>query len=202
MWLTPSCRKPHVGTSAGIVIVGGGLAAARTAEQLRRSGYGGAVTIVSDEDHLPYDRPPLSKEVLRAEVDDVTLKPAEFYEENDITVRLGNGSAFGDTHRADGDAGRRYRACLRRTGHRDRARAEDASRPSRISRAFGFCARSMRASPFANTRARPRRRWWSAPASSAARSPRACAAWVSMSFWWNHNRRRSHRCSASRSARW
>ncbi|MDX1884623.1 NAD(P)/FAD-dependent oxidoreductase [Mycolicibacterium sp. 120270] len=79
--------------SAGIVIVGGGLAAARTAEQLRRSEYGGAVTIVSDEDHLPYDRPPLSKEVLRAEVDDVTLKPAEFYEENDITVRLGNGVA-------------------------------------------------------------------------------------------------------------
>ena len=49
------------------------------------------MTIVSDEDHLPYDRPPLSKEVLRAEADDVTLKPAEFYEENDITVRLGNG---------------------------------------------------------------------------------------------------------------
>ena len=91
IWLTPSCRKPHVSTSAGIVIVGGGLAAARTAEQLRRSEYAGPVTIVSDEDHLPYDRPPLSKEVLRAEVDDVTLKPAEFYEDNDITVRLGNG---------------------------------------------------------------------------------------------------------------
>ncbi len=84
-------------TSAGIVIVGGGLAAARTAEQLRRSEYAGAVTIVSDEDHLPYDRPPLSKEVLRAEVDDVTLKPAEFYEENDITVRLGNGVRSVDT---------------------------------------------------------------------------------------------------------
>jgi 3-phenylpropionate/trans-cinnamate dioxygenase ferredoxin reductase component len=81
-----------VSTSGGIVIVGGGLAAARTAEQLRRSEYAGAITIVSDEDHLPYDRPPLSKEVLRAEVDDVTLKPAEFYEENDITLVLGNGA--------------------------------------------------------------------------------------------------------------
>src|SRR5215218_2559808 len=78
-------------TSGGIVIVGGGLAAARTAEQLRRSEYTGPITIVSDEDHLPYDRPPLSKEVLRAETDDVTLKPAEFYQENDITVLLGNG---------------------------------------------------------------------------------------------------------------
>ncbi|OBB77264.1 NAD(P)/FAD-dependent oxidoreductase [Mycobacterium sp. 852014-52144_SCH5372336] len=84
-------------TSAGIVIVGGGLAAARTAEQLRRSEYSGPVTIVSDEDHLPYDRPPLSKEVLRSETDDVSLKPAEFYEENDITVLLGNGARSVDT---------------------------------------------------------------------------------------------------------
>ena len=77
--------------------MGGGLAATRTAEQLRRSEYTGPITIVSDEDHLPYDRPPLSKEVLRAEVDDVTLKPAEFYEENDITVVLGNGARSVDT---------------------------------------------------------------------------------------------------------
>ena len=79
------------------MIVGGGLAAARTAEQLRRSEYPGAITIVSDEDHLPYDRPPLSKEVLRAETDDVTLKPAEFYADNDITVLLGNGARSVDT---------------------------------------------------------------------------------------------------------
>ena len=78
--------------SGGFVIVGGGLAAARTAEQLRRAEYTGPITIVSDEGHLPYDRPPLSKEVLRAETDDVTLKPAEFYDESDITVLLGNGA--------------------------------------------------------------------------------------------------------------
>lgn len=74
----------------GIVIVGGGLAATRVAEQLRRAEYAGPVTIVSDEVHLPYDRPPLSKEVLRAQVDDVTLKPLEFYDENDITLLLGS----------------------------------------------------------------------------------------------------------------
>jgi NADPH-dependent 2,4-dienoyl-CoA reductase/sulfur reductase-like enzyme len=79
-----------VTTRGGIVIVGGGLAASRTAEQLRRAEYTGPITLVSDEEHLPYDRPPLSKEVLRAETDDVTLKPAEFYQENDITVRLGS----------------------------------------------------------------------------------------------------------------
>ncbi|ORW29106.1 pyridine nucleotide-disulfide oxidoreductase [Mycobacterium paraense] len=77
-------------TEKGIVIVGGGLAAARTAEQLRRSDYTGRITIVSDEVHLPYDRPPLSKEVLRKEVDDVALKPREWYDDNDITLRLGS----------------------------------------------------------------------------------------------------------------
>ncbi|CQD11073.1 ferredoxin reductase [Mycobacterium europaeum] len=83
--------------SKGIVIVGGGLAATRTAEQLRRSGYAGRVTIVSDEVHLPYDRPPLSKEVLRKEVDDVALKPRAWYDENDITLRLGAAATGLDT---------------------------------------------------------------------------------------------------------
>jgi 3-phenylpropionate/trans-cinnamate dioxygenase ferredoxin reductase component len=72
-----------------IVIVGGGLAAARTAEQLRRSAFDGSITIVSAEGHLPYDRPPLSKQVLRSELDDVTLKPREFYDDNKITLALG-----------------------------------------------------------------------------------------------------------------
>ncbi|EKF24881.1 pyridine nucleotide-disulfide oxidoreductase family protein [Mycolicibacterium hassiacum DSM 44199] len=79
------------------MIVGGGLAATRTAEQLRRSEYAGPITIVSDENHLPYDRPPLSKEVLRSETDDVTLKPSEFYQENDIALVLGNGATSLDT---------------------------------------------------------------------------------------------------------
>ncbi|WP_407664458.1 NAD(P)/FAD-dependent oxidoreductase [Mycolicibacterium grossiae] len=92
-----SCKKAHVTTSAGIVIVGGGLAAARTAEQLRRADFSGAITIVSDEEHLPYDRPPLSKDVLRGEVDDVLLKPAEFYADNDITLRLGSAATALDT---------------------------------------------------------------------------------------------------------
>ncbi len=82
---------------SGIVIVGGGLAAARIAEQLRRSDYSGRITIVSDEVHLPYDRPPLSKEVLRKEADDVALKPREWYDEQDITLRLGSAATGLDT---------------------------------------------------------------------------------------------------------
>ncbi|BDE12378.1 MULTISPECIES: NAD(P)/FAD-dependent oxidoreductase [Mycobacterium] len=81
----------------GIVIVGGGLAAARTAEQLRRAEYDGPITIVSDEVHLPYDRPPLSKEVLRSEVEDTALKPREWYDEKNITLRLGSAATGLDT---------------------------------------------------------------------------------------------------------
>ena len=73
------------------MIVGGGLAAARTAEQVRKSGHDGPVVIVSDEEHLPYDRPPLSKDVLHDNLKglgDVVLKSAEFYADNDITLLL------------------------------------------------------------------------------------------------------------------
>jgi NADPH-dependent 2,4-dienoyl-CoA reductase/sulfur reductase-like enzyme len=92
-------KKP-VSKASGVVIVGGGLAAARTAEQLRKSGYTEPVTIVSDEQHLPYDRPPLSKDVLHDSgrgIGDVTLKPAEFYADNDIALRLGAAAQSVDT---------------------------------------------------------------------------------------------------------
>jgi NADPH-dependent 2,4-dienoyl-CoA reductase/sulfur reductase-like enzyme len=47
-----------------VVIVGASLAGARAAETLRSSGFNGRVTIVGDESHAPYDRPPLSKQLL------------------------------------------------------------------------------------------------------------------------------------------
>jgi NADPH-dependent 2,4-dienoyl-CoA reductase/sulfur reductase-like enzyme len=50
-----------------IVIVGASLAGLRAAETLRMSGYEGTVTVIGDEPHLPYDRPPLSKRVLSGE---------------------------------------------------------------------------------------------------------------------------------------
>src|SRR5581483_1162722 len=83
--------------SKRIVIVGGGLAAARTAEQLRRADFDGPITIVSDEVHLPYDRPPLSKQVLRSELDDTVLKPREWYDDKKIELRLGSAVRSLDT---------------------------------------------------------------------------------------------------------
>src|SRR5499427_10468112 len=48
-----------------IVIVGASLAGLRAAEALRNEGFTGALTIIGDEPHEPYDRPPLSKQVLK-----------------------------------------------------------------------------------------------------------------------------------------
>jgi NADPH-dependent 2,4-dienoyl-CoA reductase/sulfur reductase-like enzyme len=53
-----------VSTPAGVVVVGASAAGLSTAEALRATGYGGALTVLGAEAHLPYDRPPLSKQVL------------------------------------------------------------------------------------------------------------------------------------------
>lgn len=47
-----------------VVVVGAGLAGLRVTEELRKQGYGGPLTVLGDESYPPYDRPPLSKEVL------------------------------------------------------------------------------------------------------------------------------------------
>jgi 3-phenylpropionate/trans-cinnamate dioxygenase ferredoxin reductase component len=63
-------------TSGRAVIVGAGLAALRGAEALREAGFSGPLTIVGDESHRPYDRPPLSKHVLTGAVPaDATTLP-------------------------------------------------------------------------------------------------------------------------------
>lgn len=54
---------------SGVLIVGAGLAGLRTAEALRDEGYAGAIRIVGAEPHPPYDRPPLSKQVLSGWID-------------------------------------------------------------------------------------------------------------------------------------
>jgi 3-phenylpropionate/trans-cinnamate dioxygenase ferredoxin reductase subunit len=77
--------------SNGIVIVGGGLAAARVATAFREAGGAGPVTMLSADTHPPYNRPPLSKGFLRGEIEaDATfVEPAAAYAERDIDLRLG-----------------------------------------------------------------------------------------------------------------
>lgn len=74
----------------GIVIVGGGLAGAVTAESYRKAGGTEPVLIISADRDYPVHRPPLSKEYLRGDetLDKVYVHPSEFYAEHNIDVRL------------------------------------------------------------------------------------------------------------------
>jgi NADPH-dependent 2,4-dienoyl-CoA reductase/sulfur reductase-like enzyme len=73
-----------------ITVVGASLAGLRATEALRRSGFDGRLTLVGAESHLPYDRPPLSKELLSGEWDHdrVVLRRAP-YDELDLELLLG-----------------------------------------------------------------------------------------------------------------
>ena len=74
-----------------VVIVGAGQAAAQLVASLAQDGFTGAVTLVGDEPHLPYQRPPLSKKYLAGELalDRLYVRPAAFYEKAGTTVMLG-----------------------------------------------------------------------------------------------------------------
>ena len=74
-----------------VVIVGGGLAGAKTAEALREQGYAGPVTLLAGEGELPYERPPLSKGYLagKDEFEKAVVHPQEWYAEKDVDLRRG-----------------------------------------------------------------------------------------------------------------
>ena len=74
-----------------IVIVGGGLAGAKGAEAAREAGFDGPVTLVGEEAHVPYERPALSKAVLRGEdaPETTAVHPDGFYAEHDIELVTG-----------------------------------------------------------------------------------------------------------------
>lgn len=105
-----------------IVLVGGGLASARAAETLRAEGYDGDVVVVTAEAHHPYERPPLSKDFLRAESDrDVVFPLADdWYDNHGVEVRaatlaVGLDAADHVLTFADGRT-LRYSQCLLATG--------------------------------------------------------------------------------------
>jgi 3-phenylpropionate/trans-cinnamate dioxygenase ferredoxin reductase subunit len=81
-----------------VVIVGGGLAAAKAAEALRSNHFDGSIVVVAEESHLPYERPPLSKEFLadKKALEDFTVHDKAWYAESDIDLRTG--TAVGAIH--------------------------------------------------------------------------------------------------------
>lgn len=82
-----------------IVIVGASLAGTRAAETLRAGGFTGTITMIGNENHMPYDRPPLSKNFLAGEwdADRVALRKPEALDALDITWKLGSAAVSLDT---------------------------------------------------------------------------------------------------------
>ncbi len=78
-------------TKSTFILLGGGLAGATAASTLRAEGFDGRVIIVGDENHVPYSRPPLSKDVLRGEKspERTWLRPPAWYANKDIELQLG-----------------------------------------------------------------------------------------------------------------
>jgi 3-phenylpropionate/trans-cinnamate dioxygenase ferredoxin reductase subunit len=76
---------------ADLLIAGGGLAAQRCCETLRRLGFDGRIVVLCEEPSTPYDRPPLSKSMLidEREPEGLSFRPASWYEEHDVELLLG-----------------------------------------------------------------------------------------------------------------
>jgi NADPH-dependent 2,4-dienoyl-CoA reductase/sulfur reductase-like enzyme/nitrite reductase/ring-hydroxylating ferredoxin subunit len=85
-----AASRPASGAADRIVIVGGGAAGFAASEMLRREGFSGAITLLSDDSAAPVDRPNLSKDYLAgsAPEDWLPLRPDNFYSESGIDLRL------------------------------------------------------------------------------------------------------------------
>jgi 3-phenylpropionate/trans-cinnamate dioxygenase ferredoxin reductase subunit len=90
-----------VAASGRIVIVGASLAGATAAVTLRDEGFEGTVLLIGAEEHMPYERPPLSKSFLRGETpfEDAMVRTPGFYGEQAIETRLGKTATGVDADR-------------------------------------------------------------------------------------------------------
>jgi len=113
-----------------VVVVGGGLAAASAVDELRSNGHEGGIEVFCAEPHLPYERPPLSKEVLlgSAEEDKVFVHDKAWYDERDVTLHL-------DTPVTGLDLDRREVAAEGRTAGFDQLLLATGASPRRLAMA-------------------------------------------------------------------
>lgn len=113
-------------TSSTFAIVGGGLAGAKAAEALRDRDFDGHVVLFAAEEHLPYERPPLSKEYLAGKkvLADFTVASSTWYRDHHIELQLGTEVSAIDprTHTVSlpDDSTVRYDKLLLATGSRPR----------------------------------------------------------------------------------
>lgn len=73
------------------LIVGGGQAGAQAAISLREAGYTGSIGIAAQENHYPYERPPLSKAYMTGDrtAEDIAVRPVDFWSDMNIEILLG-----------------------------------------------------------------------------------------------------------------
>jgi NADPH-dependent 2,4-dienoyl-CoA reductase/sulfur reductase-like enzyme len=85
-----SAKKAPSDAPKRIVVVGGGAAGFAAAEMLRRDGYGGEITMLSDDSAPPVDRPNLSKDYLAGNAPEewIPLRPESFYADEKIDLKL------------------------------------------------------------------------------------------------------------------
>jgi 3-phenylpropionate/trans-cinnamate dioxygenase ferredoxin reductase component len=81
--------------SSTIVILGGGQAGAQAIDTLRREGFAGRMVLIGDEPHLPYQRPPLSKQFLAGDMtaERLPFRNQLFYDQHRVELKLGGGAA-------------------------------------------------------------------------------------------------------------
>jgi 3-phenylpropionate/trans-cinnamate dioxygenase ferredoxin reductase subunit len=108
------------------VIIGAGHAGGRAAQALRAADFGGRVVLIGDETHEPYERPPLSKELIvtDAGLEKVRLHERGWYDEQNIELVTGNAAAAidpdGHTIRLADGASVPFSKCMLATGARVR----------------------------------------------------------------------------------
>ena len=125
------------------LLVGGGLASAHCAAELRKQGAEGSILLAGREPEPPYERPPLSKEYLRGEAKraDAYVNPADWYEENGVELRIAD-ERDGARHRGpDGEAAGRGGGELRQGADRHRREREHPAGRGRRARGDPLPAR-------------------------------------------------------------
>jgi NADPH-dependent 2,4-dienoyl-CoA reductase/sulfur reductase-like enzyme len=110
-----------VSTTWSLLIIGGGPAGLAAARGFREAGGAGPVAILADEGRMPYSRPPLTKELLRGEIDAdaLPLEAETWLAEQAVTLIAGSAAALDPADRAvslEGGRRLRYRSCVLATG--------------------------------------------------------------------------------------
>jgi NADPH-dependent 2,4-dienoyl-CoA reductase/sulfur reductase-like enzyme len=104
-----------------LLAVGGGPAGLSAARAYRAAGGAGPVAIVTDEHRMPYNRPPLTKELLRGESseDELPIEPESWLSENDVRLISARAVSLDPDARSvtlSGERELRYGACVLATG--------------------------------------------------------------------------------------